>query len=332
MPDTLLEVWQANAGGRYRHVNDQWPAPLDPHFDGLGRCATDADGRYRFTTIKPGAYPWKQPPQRLAAGAHPLLAVRPGVRPATGDADVLPRRPAVLPGPDLQLGPRGGAAADGLRLRPRRDRRTTGRSASGSTSCCAAARRRRSRASPTMTDLGHHTVADRRAVPVDRPAVGRRARASSGIRRASRSRARSPTAPATPVPDGLIEIWQADPDGHFPHPDDPRGRDLPRASRRSGGARPTQPVRFRFRTLKPGRGRRRAGAAHRRRPCSPAACSSTWSPGCTSRTSPTRTPPIRCCRRCRPTSATCLIATDEGDALRFDIRLQGEAETPFFAV
>jgi protocatechuate 3,4-dioxygenase beta subunit len=59
VPDTLLEVWQANAGGRYRHVNDQWPAPLDPHFDGLGRCATDGDGRYRFTTIRPGAYPWK---------------------------------------------------------------------------------------------------------------------------------------------------------------------------------------------------------------------------------------------------------------------------------
>ncbi len=59
VPNTLLEIWQANAGGRYRHVNDQWPAPLDPHFAGLGRCATDADGRYRFTTIKPGAYPWK---------------------------------------------------------------------------------------------------------------------------------------------------------------------------------------------------------------------------------------------------------------------------------
>lgn len=59
VPDTLLEVWQANTSGRYRHVNDQWPAPLDPHFAGLGRCATDGEGRYRFTTIKPGAYPWK---------------------------------------------------------------------------------------------------------------------------------------------------------------------------------------------------------------------------------------------------------------------------------
>ena len=54
----LLEVWQANAGGRYRHEVDRHPAPLDPNFAGAGRCLTDDDGRYRFVTIKPGAYPW----------------------------------------------------------------------------------------------------------------------------------------------------------------------------------------------------------------------------------------------------------------------------------
>jgi protocatechuate 3,4-dioxygenase beta subunit len=58
VPATLLEVWQANAGGRYRHEVDTWPAPLDANFSGLGRTMTDAQGRYRFTTIKPGAYPW----------------------------------------------------------------------------------------------------------------------------------------------------------------------------------------------------------------------------------------------------------------------------------
>jgi protocatechuate 3,4-dioxygenase, beta subunit len=62
VPDTLVEVWQANAGGRYRHPIDQWPAPLDPHFSGLGRVVTDSAGHYRFTTIKPGAYPWKNHP------------------------------------------------------------------------------------------------------------------------------------------------------------------------------------------------------------------------------------------------------------------------------
>jgi protocatechuate 3,4-dioxygenase beta subunit len=55
---TLVEIWQANAAGRYRHRWDQWPAPLDPNFSGAGRCVTDAEGRYRFTTIKPGPYPW----------------------------------------------------------------------------------------------------------------------------------------------------------------------------------------------------------------------------------------------------------------------------------
>jgi protocatechuate 3,4-dioxygenase beta subunit len=57
--NTLVEVWQANAAGRYRHVVDNWPAPLDPNFTGAGRCMTDDEGRYRFVTIRPGAYPWK---------------------------------------------------------------------------------------------------------------------------------------------------------------------------------------------------------------------------------------------------------------------------------
>jgi protocatechuate 3,4-dioxygenase beta subunit len=54
----LVEVWQANACGRYRHDVDRHPAPLDPNFSGAGRCLTDGDGRYRFVTVKPGAYPW----------------------------------------------------------------------------------------------------------------------------------------------------------------------------------------------------------------------------------------------------------------------------------
>ena len=58
----LVEIWLANAAGRYRHEVDTHDAPLDPNFDGAGRCLTDADGWYRFTTVKPGAYPWKNHP------------------------------------------------------------------------------------------------------------------------------------------------------------------------------------------------------------------------------------------------------------------------------
>jgi protocatechuate 3,4-dioxygenase beta subunit len=56
---TLVEVWQANAGGRYRHKKDSYLAPVDPNFGGCGRTMTDAQGYYFFRTIKPGAYPWR---------------------------------------------------------------------------------------------------------------------------------------------------------------------------------------------------------------------------------------------------------------------------------
>ncbi len=62
VPNTLIEVWQANAAGRYVHKVDQHNAPLDPNFLGTGRCMTDSNGHYKFYTIKPGAYPWGNHP------------------------------------------------------------------------------------------------------------------------------------------------------------------------------------------------------------------------------------------------------------------------------
>ena len=58
VPNTLVEVWQANAGGRYRHKKDTYLAPIDPNFGGCGRTITDENGYYEFLTVRPGAYPW----------------------------------------------------------------------------------------------------------------------------------------------------------------------------------------------------------------------------------------------------------------------------------
>jgi protocatechuate 3,4-dioxygenase beta subunit len=71
---TLIEIWQANAAGRYRHDVDRHPAPLDPSFSGAGRCLTDDEGRYRFVTVKPGAYPWRNHPNAWRA-AHIHLSL-----------------------------------------------------------------------------------------------------------------------------------------------------------------------------------------------------------------------------------------------------------------
>jgi protocatechuate 3,4-dioxygenase, beta subunit len=72
--NTLIELWQANSAGRYKHDVDVHPAPLDPNFEGAGRCVTDDEGRYRFITIKPGAYPWKNHPNAWRA-AHIHLSL-----------------------------------------------------------------------------------------------------------------------------------------------------------------------------------------------------------------------------------------------------------------
>lgn len=58
VPNTIVEIWQANAAGRYIHSKDQWDAPIDPNFTGAGRCVTDDEGHYHYVTVRPGAYPW----------------------------------------------------------------------------------------------------------------------------------------------------------------------------------------------------------------------------------------------------------------------------------
>ena len=74
VPHALLEIWQANAAGRYLHDEDRHDAPLDPNFTGVGTCVTDGDGGYRFVTVRPGAYPWGNHPNAWRP-AHVHLSI-----------------------------------------------------------------------------------------------------------------------------------------------------------------------------------------------------------------------------------------------------------------
>ena len=98
---TLIEVWQANAAGRYLHSQDQHNAPLDPNFTGCGQVLTDAQGRYSLVTIRPGEYPWKNHYNAWRPSAHTFFAVRAGVRHSTGDADVFSGRSVAGARPDF---------------------------------------------------------------------------------------------------------------------------------------------------------------------------------------------------------------------------------------
>jgi protocatechuate 3,4-dioxygenase beta subunit len=101
VPNTLVEIWQANASGRYRHKKDTYLGSLDPNFGGCGRTLTDENGYYFFRTVKPGAYPWRNWGERLAAGAYSHIGFWDRLCPAPHHADVFRGRPA-----DCQLSDR----------------------------------------------------------------------------------------------------------------------------------------------------------------------------------------------------------------------------------
>jgi protocatechuate 3,4-dioxygenase beta subunit len=91
LANTLVEIWQANAAGRYLHEVDQHKAPLDPNFTGCGQAVTDAEGRYRFVTIRPGEYPWRNHYNAWRPAHIHFSLFGPAFRHAPGDADVLSR-------------------------------------------------------------------------------------------------------------------------------------------------------------------------------------------------------------------------------------------------
>ena len=119
---SLIEIWQANAAGRYTHHLDRHPAPLDPNFSGAGRCLTDDEGRYRFVTVKPGAYPWKNHHNAWRPAHIHLSLFGAAFRSRLITQMYFPGDPLFEQDPIFQsVRDREGAAAHDLHLRPGND-------------------------------------------------------------------------------------------------------------------------------------------------------------------------------------------------------------------
>jgi protocatechuate 3,4-dioxygenase beta subunit len=102
---TIVEIWQANASGRYQHPADQHDAAVDPNFRGEGRVYTDDEGWYRFTSIKPGAYPWRNHHNAWRPNHIHFFVLRVGLRRPSDHPDVLPGRPVARARSDLPVDP-----------------------------------------------------------------------------------------------------------------------------------------------------------------------------------------------------------------------------------
>jgi protocatechuate 3,4-dioxygenase, beta subunit len=108
--NTLVEIWQANAAGRYRHHGDNHPAPLDPNFGGAGRTMTDENGFYRFVTVKPGAYPWLNHPNAWRPAHIHFSLFGPAFATRLITQMYFPWGPALRLRPDLPVDPRRASA------------------------------------------------------------------------------------------------------------------------------------------------------------------------------------------------------------------------------
>ena len=262
VPNTLVEIWQANACGRYIHVVDQHPAPLDPNFTGAGRAQTDAKGYYKFVTIKPGAYPWGNHPNawrpahiHFSVFGHSFVSRLVTQMYFPGDP-LFPFDPIFNSVTDEKA-----RDADGLVVRSGKHQAGMGACATASTSCCAGATPRRWRPNSARQCQRNHAIADRRSLFQIRADAGRRlsrgttpsptiwsrlmcpasASASrSGVRRRRRNGAGC-----------MLEIWQADAQGRFADPQDSRA--LPNASFKGFGRCGTDAKGgYSFDTIKPG--------------------------------------------------------------------------------
>ena len=252
VPDALVEIWQCNAAGRYHHPGDQHDAPLDPNFYGGGRARADAEGRYQFTTIKPGAYPWGnhhnawRPAHIHFSLFGPAFATRLITQMYFPDDPLLALDPIYNSVPDV---------AARKRLRPPSTSRPPSRIspwATASTSCCAAATPLLWKTnmpdgltpSQTIGPFYWGTLVKAYEADLAPPGVaGERIALALTLHDVN----------GAVIPDGMVEIWQANSHGRYAHPEDRRNLPLDADFDGFGRASTDTAGVARFTTVRPGR-------------------------------------------------------------------------------
>jgi protocatechuate 3,4-dioxygenase, beta subunit len=248
---SLVEIWQANAAGRYLHPADQHDAPLDPNFTGAGRLLTDDEGRYRFVTIRPGAYPWGnhanawRPAHIHFSVFGPGFATRLVTQMYFPGDPLLPHDPIFNCTADETARQRLVSAFDWEATRPgyalgyRFDIVLAGRHATPL------------EGGPSLEATTSQTVGPFFSIGLR--GLERNDLAPAGVAGERVSvEGRVLDGDGAPVPDALLELWQANTSGHYRHPEDARDEPVEPAFHGYGRVPTNEDGRFRFTTVRPG--------------------------------------------------------------------------------
>ena len=331
LPGMLVEVWQANAAGRYRHAVDQHDAPLDPNFTGCGRIRTDAEGRYRVLTIRPGAYPWGnhdnawRPAHLHFSVFGPAFATRLVTQMYFPGDPLLPHDPIFNCTADASARERLVSAFDwdatmaGYALGYRFDIVLRGREATPLEPGAGLVATTSQTVGPFFS-IGMGAL--QRSDVAGEGAAGERVSVAGTVRDGD----------GQPVPDAVIEIWQANAHGKYDHPDDPQAKPLDLAFQGHGRVATDAQGRFRFTTVKPGSIDESVDGRQ-----APHLAVSVLARGLMKRLA-TRLyfpdEPLNAEDRALglvpPARRATLVARRNGSGLEWDVRLQGPHETVFF--
>lgn len=251
VPGILVEIWQANAAGRYNHDRDLHDAPLDPNFTGTGRTVTDADGWYQFQTIKPGAYPWGNHHNAWRPAHIHFSLFGPSILTRLVTQMYFPGDPLLAYDPIYNCVPDTRAKERLIASFDLEKPSLPMPSVIAGTSSCAAAKPRRWRNKMTLNATTSHTVGpyyhigltwlNRENLTVEHT-LGERVAITGQVVDGN----------GDVVNDAMLEVWQANAAGKYDHPEDDQDKPLDPNFEGFGRVPVDAEGRFRFTTIKPG--------------------------------------------------------------------------------